>query len=690
VTGNTSRLRARLRVALVGASVLALVVALFSIPASASSSGEAASLSQCTNGMVSPLTPQPCVGSNTAAVSVTIAGINGGLAASYKNWVNGNANGSKAHWRETEFISYRTDISGITTLGPHTVVFSYDTVHSGKHALDYIGSYDSTETTSTQVTKDSNGDVIHANNNNPCADLVAASQMPSSQCTPATPGSFSTVAAPSENFGTGTGGETLCGGAPGPHSGSQVGGTIDLFGPATSSMSAAILPGADNVLSGTGQCTTSVKVTFTLSSLPASGQHVVLAWGGHISSQQDWGIGNSASFISGSPFHMSLISLDGASTGSQDRALATSAIFFTPTVSTIAGTGSGISCTTPITGTLAIGTQVCDTALLTGSSGANVVGTVAYNLYNSNTCTGNTPNGTLQFTNTQTVNSNGTVPNSAGFTVTSSGSYQWQAVFTSGSSLNLSATSPCGSETFTVGPNSPSLSTVAGTTATAPGSGSAGTCTSLGGSIAIGTNVCDTASLTTFATPVAGSVTYTLYFNGSNANSCPGNVPSGSNVFSDTQTVASDGTIPNSAAFTVANAGNYQWQAAFNSTNGQNNNATSACEPFTVSPNQPLMTTAQSLLPNDTATLSGATSTAGGSITFTLYVPNLANDCSSAVFFTETVPVSGNGPYSTSNKTFFATATGEWKWQVLYSGDANNQPTSSACGVENFTITNGS
>ena len=52
-------------------------------------------------------------------------------------------------------------------------------------------------------------------------------------------------------------------------------------------------------------------------------------------------------------------------------------------------------------------------------------------------------------------------PNSAAFTVTTAGTYQWQAVFTSSNGQNNGATSPCGSETFTVGPNSPGLATTA-------------------------------------------------------------------------------------------------------------------------------------------------------------------------------------------------------------------------------------
>lgn len=50
--------------------------------------------------------------------------------------------------------------------------------------------------------------------------------------------------------------------------------------------------------------------------------------------------------------------------------------------------------------------------------------------------------------------------------------------------------------------------------------------------------------------------------------------------------------------------------------------------------------------------------------------------------------VNGNGTYSTTNTTFIASTEGTWRWQVVYSGDVANFGTTSACGVERFTIAN--
>ena len=118
-----------------------------------------ANLDQCTNGGVGN-TPEQCK-SNTI-----------------KNWVNGNANGMKAHWREGEFISYRDTIV-VDANGPWTFRIQYDIVHGGKHAIDYLGSFDATEMTSTTST------AFNFNNNDPCSDKLT--------CTPSSPTSSFTI-----------------------------------------------------------------------------------------------------------------------------------------------------------------------------------------------------------------------------------------------------------------------------------------------------------------------------------------------------------------------------------------------------------------------------------------------------------------------------------------------------------------
>ncbi len=79
---------------------------------------------------------------------------------------------------------------------------------------------------------------------------------------------------------------------------------------------------------------------------------------------------------------------------------------------------------------------------------------------------------------------------------------------------------------------------------------------------------------------------------------------------------------------------------------------------------------------SDTATLSGATSDAGGTIAFHLFSDNqCTNEVTTGL---SPVAVSGNGDYNSGN--FTPTAVGTYYWTASYSGDANNAATSTACG----------
>jgi Bacterial Ig-like domain (group 3) len=200
-------------------------------------------------------------------------------------------------------------------------------------------------------------------------------------------------------------------------------------------------------------------------------------------------------------------------------------------------------------------------------------------------------------------------------------------------------------------------------------------------SVSIGTPVSDTATLSGATANAGGTVTFTVFSDSACSNQ----------VYN-----AGSGTVSNGMAYSAPvifnNAGTYYWQAVY-SGDANNNPATSPCmsEVLTVTKNQPGISTAQNLIPNDAATISGATSAVTGTITFQLFSPSNPT-CNSTIgnpALTQTVSVNhGNGTYPTTNTTVIASDPGTWKWKVVYSGDANNAGTTSVCGVENFTITN--
>jgi len=305
---------------------------------------------------------------------------------------------------------------------------------------------------------------------------------------------------------------------------------------------------------------------------------------------------------------------------------------------------------------VSIGTAVHDTATLVGATGT-AGGTVTYTVYTDTACSlGAVSAGTVTVTN-------GIVLDSNPITFNNAGSFFWQAVY-SGDGNNVGSTSPCASEPLIVNPNVTAINT--NLVPSSP--------------VSIGTAVHDTASLTGATATAGGTVTYTVYTD----NACTKGA-----LAAGTVTVTGN-SVPDSNTITFNNAGSFWWQAVYNG-DANNLGSTSSCasEPLVINPNTPAMTTAPNLIPNDVAGITGATGNAGGTITFNLYAPSDAT-CSGTPALTQTVNVSGNGSYSTSNSTFVAGTLGTWRWQVVYSGDFNNVGTTSACGVESFTLTNGS
>ncbi len=310
--------------------------------------------------------------------------------------------------------------------------------------------------------------------------------------------------------------------------------------------------------------------------------------------------------------------------------------------------------TTLSASSITAGNGVNDSATLSGAtSGAG--GSVTYTVYTDNGCTLNP-----EAAGTETV-TGGSVPNSNLITFNTAGSYYWQAVY-SGDANNASATSVCTSEPLTVGKASPTI----GTTLSAS-------------SITAGNGVNDSATLSGATSGAGGSVTYTVYTD----NGCTLNPEA-----AGTETVTG-GSVPNSNLITFNTAGSYYWQAVY-SGDANNASATSVCtsEPLTVGKASPTIGTTLSASSitagngvNDSATLSGATSGAGGSVTYTVYTDN---GCTLNPEAAGTETVTG-GSVPNSNLITFNTA-GSYYWQAVYSGDANNASATSVCTSEPLTV----
>lgn len=250
----------------------------------------ATDISQCQNGGIGD-TLQPC--SETAPYAA---------ANGYGYEGNANSNGSNSHWYEGDFVPIRIVATNYAA-GAGNIQFSIDVTKGGKHAYDYIGSFDATETLSDSTS-------THANHNNPVTDIRSGESPndPDSEgdIPPATLSPFP-VACGSNTF-----------------TGSQIAGKIRAWG--TSGNLTVTYP-SQNV--GSSDCSTTVQVAWPDTEAGFGGT-IVIAYAAHIATEENWGTGNSAIEISGSPYHTSLVQYTtGGATkgiGQQDAKLAASAI----------------------------------------------------------------------------------------------------------------------------------------------------------------------------------------------------------------------------------------------------------------------------------------------------------------------------------------------------------------------------
>lgn len=225
-------------------------------------------------------------------------------------WQNGNLGTSQAKYFEGDSVPYRSVIDRLTPGQTYAVSIEWDSTKNGKHAHDYLTTFNRTETT---------------------ADLCSGSV-----CS----GSPQLLAIPPDPNVTGAGVTPLSG-----QKFHLYGGTFVAPG--------AVIPNTGN-LCGTASCTIatnpsaySLVNTYADSSqtrltvyVTAVDTQIVLGWAGHISTRVDWGLGGSAVAISGSPYHMNIHDFTcsddtNCSVGNMDRSLDANAVVFSSAITVI-------------------------------------------------------------------------------------------------------------------------------------------------------------------------------------------------------------------------------------------------------------------------------------------------------------------------------------------------------------------
>jgi hypothetical protein len=282
--------------------------------------------------------------------------------------------------------------------------------------------------------------------------------------------------------------------------------------------------------------------------------------------------------------------------------------------------------------------------------------------------------------------SNGTpTVNSIDATVTAAGDYCWTAHFTSGTSGVPDADDTGDNECFTITPVTPTLSTQAGA-----------------GPVVLGGNITDTATLsgtshqpgtpainpTTAGAAAGGSITFTAY----GPNDCTTVAFTSSAVG-----VTGDNTY-GPVSFKPTAVGTYHWVATYTPATGDPNNVGSThnsdCsdtnEDVTVTSVASSMTSAQSFIPNDSATVSAPQGgNLAGSMKFEVFE---SNDCSGTAIYTQTVSVAGASPQSVhTTNTATSTTASSLSWRLTYTSTNPAQRSIAANCFEtsSLTISNG-
>jgi hypothetical protein len=213
-------------------------------------------------------------------------------ASSDAAWQNGNLNGNNSRYPEGGIVPFRLALEGLK-VGAHSIHINYDFTASGHKAYDFLATWNVTNAKG-KICIPSGGAI-------------------SSMC-PSLPGATSR-AFPSDGFkanGLSVKGAEAYSGAPR---------RLTIWGGTITSITGPTHAGSVN-----GNSTADFLVRFI-----ATGPAVLMAWGGHLAQSRYWdtaagGARDGASLVSGAPWHMRTLQLDGTGNKNQDRSIQPSAI----------------------------------------------------------------------------------------------------------------------------------------------------------------------------------------------------------------------------------------------------------------------------------------------------------------------------------------------------------------------------
>ena len=213
-------------------------------------------------------------------------------ASSDLAWQNGNLNGNNSRYPEGGIVPFRLAMEGLKA-GDHQIHINYDFTAGGHKAYDFLATWNVT---------------------NAGGRICAASGGAISSMCPSMPAS-SSFAFPSDNAlvdGLRVRSAEAYSAAPR---------RLTIWGGTITSISGPVHSGSTD-----GNSTADFLVRFR-----STGSAVLLAWGGHLAQSAFWnrsagGPSDGAGQVSGAPWHMRSLQLDGAGNKNQDRSIQPSAI----------------------------------------------------------------------------------------------------------------------------------------------------------------------------------------------------------------------------------------------------------------------------------------------------------------------------------------------------------------------------
>jgi hypothetical protein len=230
----------------------------------------------------------PLAGPSRAAVTVNLDQ----WASLDAAWQNGNLNGNNSRYPEGGIVPFRLALEGLS-VGNHEIKIAHDFTAGGHKAYDFLATWNATNAAG--------------------AICIPSGGAISSMCPSLPP--VSTYPFPVDPFKTD--GLTV--------SGAQVyagmSRRLSIWGGTVLSITSPVHTG-----SASGNSDVEMIVRFK-----ASGPAVLLAWGGHLAQSSYWnsaggGARDGASLVSGAPWHVRTLGLDGSGSKNQDRSIQPSAI----------------------------------------------------------------------------------------------------------------------------------------------------------------------------------------------------------------------------------------------------------------------------------------------------------------------------------------------------------------------------